>query len=52
MKGFKMSECNDCKKEEKNEVSPNVVININIYDNRVDTDNSNYVDNVNMDSEE
>jgi len=47
-----MSECKDCKTEEKNETMPHIVININYYDNRVKEDSSTYVDNVIMDSEE
>jgi len=47
-----MSECKDCKTEDKNDMIPHIVININYYDNRVNEDNSNYIDEVIMDSEE
>ena len=47
-----MKECKDCKSKEKKDVMPNITINITYNDNRVNEDNSNYIDEVKMDSEE
>lgn len=50
-----MEECEKCKDncEHSEEISmPNIVINITYNDNRVNKDESNYIDNVTMDSED
>jgi hypothetical protein len=55
LRGFQMEKCNDCKdckSDTQMETIPNVVINITYNDNRVNEDNSNYIDEVKMDSEE
>lgn len=50
-----MGECKDCKddcSQEEIKSMPNITININFYDNRVNEDHSNYVDSLTMEDNE